>query len=86
MTKLLGIALFTLMALLTTPVFAQEPVHINDATVESLATLPGIGEVKAQAIVDDREANGDFKSVEDLSRVKGIGDATVAKLADSATL
>ncbi|WP_001159855.1 ComEA family DNA-binding protein [Vibrio sp. RC586] len=53
-------------------------VNINTASAEELATLlKGIGLKKAQAIVDYREANGPFVSVEDLTNVKGIGEATV---------
>jgi competence protein ComEA len=51
--------------------------------VETLASLNGIGESKAQAIVAYREANGPFQSADDLVNVKGIGEATVAKNADS---
>lgn len=86
MTKLLATALLVLMSALTIPAFAQEAININKAPLETLTKLPGIGEVKAQAIIDDREANGPYESLEDLSRVDGIGDATVANLGDSATL
>ena len=51
-------------------------VDLNTASVDLLETLPGIGEVRAQAIVDDRELNGPFRSVEEVIRVQGIGDAT----------
>ncbi|ENH7110827.1 ComEA family DNA-binding protein [Vibrio fluvialis] len=55
-------------------------VNINTAPAEELATLlKGIGLKKAQAIVDYREANGAFKSKEDLTQVKGIGPAIVAQ-------
>lgn len=53
-------------------------VNINTASAEELATLlKGIGIKKAQAIVDYREANGPFASIDDLTNVKGIGEATV---------
>ncbi|EEY38151.1 DNA uptake protein [Vibrio mimicus MB451] len=53
-------------------------VNINTASAEELATLlKGIGLKKAQAIVDYREANGPFISIDDLTNVKGIGEATV---------
>ncbi|EEW07212.1 conserved hypothetical protein [Vibrio mimicus VM603] len=53
-------------------------VNVNTASAEELATLlKGIGLKKAQAIVDYREANGPFISIDDLTKVKGIGEATV---------
>ncbi|CAM4073773.1 ComEA family DNA-binding protein [Pseudoalteromonas ostreae] len=55
-------------------------VNVNQATVEQLISLPGIGKSKAQAIIDYRTEQGHFKSVADLAQVKGIGDKLVAKL------
>lgn len=55
------------------------PVNINTATAEQIASeLKGIGESKAQAIVAYRTANGAFKSADDLTMVKGVGEKTVA--------
>jgi competence protein ComEA len=48
-------------------------VHLNNATLEQLQQLKGIGKVKAQAIIDYRMAQGSFNSVHDLLKVKGIG-------------
>ena len=48
-------------------------VNLNTASSELLETLPGIGPVRAQAIIDDREQNGLFQSVEEVTRVPGIG-------------
>lgn len=59
-------------------------VNVNTAGVEELKTLNGIGDVLAQAIVDERERNGAFASVEDLTRVSGIGEKTLARFADKA--
>lgn len=56
------------------------PVEVNAASVAALAAIPGLGEAKARAIVEDREKNGPFVSVEELDRVKGIGPATVEVL------
>lgn len=64
---------------------APQAIDINHATAEALAELPGIGEIKAQAIVEDREANGPFASLEDLTRVSGIGEGTVHDLENRVT-
>ncbi|HIW75253.1 MULTISPECIES: ComEA family DNA-binding protein [Gordonibacter] len=57
-------------------------ININRATAAELDTLPGVGASTADKIVADREANGPFKSIEDLKRVSGIGDKKFANLAD----
>ena len=61
-------------------------VNINTATAEALDALPGIGASTAEKIVADREANGPFKTTEDLKRVTGIGDKKYAQLADLITV
>lgn len=55
-------------------------VDLNAADVEELMRLPGIGEVLAQRIVEDRSAHGRFESIEDLMRVKGIGEGKLEAL------
>ena len=57
-------------------------VNINTASVSELTTLPGIGEVKAKAIIEYRVANGGFKSIEEIMEVKGIGEKTFIKIKD----
>ena len=48
-------------------------VNINTATVEELKTLKGVGEKKAEAIIEYRKKNGSFQTKEDLMKVRGIG-------------
>lgn len=63
------------------------PVNVNSASASEIAdALSGVGEVKAQAIVEYRKAHGGFKSVEELSNVKGIGAKTLEKNKDDILL
>lgn len=57
-----------------------DKININTASASKLQRLKGIGEKKAEAIVEERTAGGPFRSIEDLERVKGIGSVTVEKL------
>ena len=61
-------------------------VDLNRASAEELATLPGIGEAKAAAIIEFRTSSGAFSSLEELEGVRGIGPALVAKLRPHVTL
>lgn len=61
-------------------------VNINTANKEKLETLPGIGETTAQKIIDYRETNGKFKTIEDIKNVRGIGDAKYESLKDKITV
>jgi competence protein ComEA len=58
----------------------DDPVFLNEATVDDLRRLPGIGEKRALAVLELRRKLGRFKQVEDLLRVKGIGRSTLRKL------
>jgi competence protein ComEA len=61
-------------------------VNVNTASAEELETLPGIGEVTAQAIIDHRTENGPFTSVDQLLDVTGIGDVTLENIRDLVTV
>lgn len=67
-----------LAALLALPAFAA--VNINTATQSELESVRGVGPAKAKAIISYREANGSFKTLDDLDNVKGFGKASVEKL------
>lgn len=57
-------------------------ININTATKDELKTLTGIGDTKADAIIKYREENGGFKSVQELTKVGGIGEKTLSKFLD----
>jgi competence protein ComEA len=57
-------------------------ININTASAEELDTLPGIGPAIAQRIIEYRQAQGAFKSIEEITLVSGIGDAILAKIQD----
>ncbi|MER2599687.1 MAG: ComEA family DNA-binding protein [Caldilineales bacterium] len=61
-------------------------INLNTADVVALETLPAIGAVTAQAIVDYRNQHGPFRSIEELDNVKGIGAATLEKLRPLVTI
>ncbi len=61
-------------------------VNINTATASELETLPGVGEVTAQRIIEYREANGPFERVEEIQEVSGIGPKTFAGMEEMITV
>lgn len=73
-----------LTALVATYSFAV--VNINTASQTELETLSGIGPAKARAIVEYRNQHGQFKSVEEIKNVKGIGEGIFSKLKSEASV
>ena len=61
-------------------------ININSASLEELKTLPGIGDTKAKSIIDYRESNGKFNSIEDIQNVKGIGSSLYEKIKNNITV
>ena len=57
-----------------------QKVNLNQAEAWLLQALPGIGEIRAQAIIDYRHQNGRFKNINELIKVEGIGSATYEKI------
>ena len=86
-TASVAAALLGLLLLAPMPASAESaPVNINTASASELAALQGIGPAKAQAIVEHREKNGQFKSVDDLKLVRGIGDKMLEQLRPHVTV
>jgi competence protein ComEA len=67
-------------------VTAPQKVNINTADAWLLAALPGIGEVRAQAIVDYRRQHGPFRDIREILKVEGMGDATFELIKDLITV
>jgi competence protein ComEA len=61
-------------------------VNINKASKDELKNLKGIGDTRAQDIIDYRKKNGDFKSVDELEKVKGIGPGTMKQIRANVTV
>jgi competence protein ComEA len=75
-----------LVLLMTAPVSAA-PVNINTADAATLAAaINGVGEKRAATIVEYREAHGPFASIDELTRIKGIGAGTIDRNRDNLTV
>ena len=64
----------------------NKKISLNNATIEELETLPGIGNSKAVEIINYREEHGGFKTIEELQEISGIGSVTFEKLKDLVTI
>jgi comEA protein len=85
LNRFVAAALLAALVLTTGPAFAAATapagkVNLNTATVGQLEELPGIGPSLAARIVEHRQKNGAFKSVDDVMAVKGIGEKNFAKI------
>ena len=84
----IGLVLVVVFALgLLSPLQAQskttaKKVNINTANLDELQTLPRIGEKVAQRIIDYREEHGQFKKIEELMKVRGVGEKTFKLIKD----
>lgn len=61
-------------------------ININTASLEELQKINGVGEVKAKSIIEYREKNGGFKSIDEMKNIEGIGDKTFEKMKDKITI
>ena len=85
--KVVKVLLLLLGAMVCGLSFAFGAININTADAEAIANaLTGVGQKKAELIVKYREQHGPFKSVDELSRVKGIGNALLEKNRDRVTV
>lgn len=82
----LNCVFFAVLLLVAPPLYADHSVNINTADKAALMTLNGIGDVKAKAIIDYREANGPFSKIEDIMNVSGIGTATFNNIKSHITI
>ena len=62
------------------PAAPKTTINLNTATVDQLATLPGVGQKTAERIIEYRTKSGGFKKIEELMNVKGIGEKSFLKI------
>jgi len=65
---------------------AVDKVNINTADKEALSSLSGVGPVTAGRIIEYREKNGPFKNIDEITKIKGIGEKTFEKMKDLITV
>jgi len=90
-----GVAVSLILGLFVFPLLAQQAqtqkptgdkVNLNTATLEELQKLPRVGPKVAQRIIDFRKQNGSFKKIEEIMKVRGIGEKTFARMEDMLTV
>ena len=83
MLKKLWLTLFVgLFFLSSNSIFAADAININTATQAQLEMLNGVGPATATAIIEYREQTGRFKTIDEITKVKGIGDKKLAQFVD----
>ncbi len=80
--KMILMAMMTAFLMLSGSAYASDKIDLNKASAAQLQELHGIGAKTAAAIVAYRKAHGAFKSVDDLTDVKGIGEKKLSKIED----
>jgi comEA protein len=83
---ILCLSLQPLLSLQAKAKASDERININTASLEQLQKLPRIGPKIAQRVIDYRKANGDFKKIEEIMKVKGIGEKTFIRFKDMITV
>jgi comEA protein len=83
---IVGLSLQPLLSLQAGAKADDQKININTASLEELQKLPRIGPKIAQRVIDYRKANGSFKKVEEIMKVKGIGEKTFNRLKDLITV
>lgn len=79
--------IFFLVLVLLLPMLSQAAlININTATQQELESITGVGEVIAERIIEYRNLNGSFKTIEEVKNVKGIGDTTFLKMKNEITV